>query len=220
MKTTKPFSTISYNSPAFLKLTLDGLVAKRLISFYAFVQHFKEEDEKKDHIHLIIFPNGQIQTDQVTDLLQELDPSNPLKPLGVMPWHSSKWADWYLYSCHDTAYLASKGQSRQHHYEEKDFASSDEDYLHELVHTIDRTKYAKTVEFVQKVKDGASLMHLLETGQIPAPQFRQWEAMYNLIKSCEPNRNGRASHSSLPAGFSVDPDTGEVTENPLDDLLK
>ena len=73
MKTSKPFSTISYNSPEFLIVKLNDLVERRVIAFFAFVKHFKEADEKKDHIHLIIFPNGQYQTDALKDYLAEPD---------------------------------------------------------------------------------------------------------------------------------------------------
>lgn len=208
MKTTKPFSTISYNSKEFLKTKLDELISKRFIAFYAFVEHYAEQDEKKDHKHLIIIPNGQVQTDQITDLLQELDLTNPLKPLGVMPWHSSKWGDWYLYACHDSGYLASKGQTRSHHYQESDFVCSDEDYMHELVTTIDRTKYVKTQDFVKKVSEGASFLEMLQNGQIPAPQFNQWLSMYEFISHGQTFRNGRYSHSP-----KVNEETGEVIED-------
>ncbi len=207
MKTTKPFSTISYNTSEFLKKKLDDLVARRCICFYAFVYHYAEEDEKKNHIHLCIIPNGQIDTDSVSDLLVELDPSNPLKPLSVMPWRSSKWGEWYLYTSHDTAYLASKMQTRKYHYSEADFVSSEPDYLHELVATIDRSKYAKTQEFVEKVKSGVSFGYLLETGQIPAPQFNQWLQMYQYLSGSVVSRNTRFTHTPI-----VDPHSGEVFE--------
>lgn len=207
MKTTKPFSTISYNSEQFLKSQLDKLVTTRKIAFYTFVFHYAEADENKNHRHLIIFPNGQIQTDSVTDLLQELDLNNPLKPLGVMPWRSSKWDDWYLYASHDSAYLASKGQARKHHYQESDFVCSDSDYLHELISTIDRTKYAKTQEFVEKISNGVSFIDLLKSGQIPAPQFNQWRSMYEFIQGDILCRNDRITHS--PFG-DVDNETGEL----------
>lgn len=207
MKTSKPFSTISYNTPEFLERRLEELVKKRLVAFYAFVKHYAEQDEKKAHLHVIIIPNGQLQTDSVTDFLQELDPLNPLKPLGVMPWRSSKWSDWYLYACHDSAYLISKGQTRVHHYQESDFVCSDADYLHELVTTIDRTKYAKTQDFVKAVLNGATLYEMVCKGQIPAPQFKQWEAMYNMVSSNALCRGDSCTHSPL-----IDEETGEFIE--------
>ena len=146
MNTKKPFSTVSYNTKDFLQSKLDALVQKKHISFYAFVEHFPEEDEKRKHKNLFIIPNGQVNKDQITDLLQEMDLSNPLKPLGVMSWSKARFDDWYLYSCHDDVYLMSIGQSsRQYHYQESDFISSDEDYFHELIHTIDMSKYLNKI---------------------------------------------------------------------------
>lgn len=209
MKTSKPFSTISYNSSEFLSVKLDELVQRNVISFYAFIRHYKEEDERKDHIHLILFPNGQYQTDALKDFLLEPDYSDlSKKPLGIMPCQSSKWGDWYLYTCHDAAYLASKGQTRHYHYLEQDFKTSDEDYLHELICTIDRTKYAKTQDFVEQVKKGVPLAEMLTKGQIPAPQFNQWRSMYEYIKSENiVIRAGRDTHTPV-----VNSDTGEVLE--------
>ena len=85
MKTSKPFSTISYNSPEFLSVKLDYLVKRRKILFWAYVHHLPEVDEKKPHKHLLIVPNGQINTDEVLlDYLIELDPKKPDKPLACV----------------------------------------------------------------------------------------------------------------------------------------
>lgn len=196
MRTSKPFSTISYNTPEFLSQKLNDLVQRRVISFFAFVKHFKEEDEKKDHIHLIIFPNGLYQTDALHDYLLEPDLTDlTKKPLGIMPCQSSKFADWFLYVSHDTAYLASKGQTRKYHYLEEDFITSDDDYFHELIRTIDRSKYAKTQDFVDQVRNGVPFIELVTRGQIPAPQFNQWRSMYEYLVEYSTHRNGRETHT-------------------------
>jgi hypothetical protein len=208
LRTSKPFSTISYNSPEFLTEKLNDLVQRRVVSFFAFVKHYKEDDEKKDHIHLIVFPNGQYQTDALHDYLLEPDITDlTKKPLGIMPCVNSKFGDWYLYTSHDAAYLASKGQTRKYHYLEEDFVSSDSDFLHELIRTIDRTKYAKTQDFVDQVKNGVSFKDMVVKGQIPAPQFNQWRAMYEYLMFGNTFRNDRETHSP-----KVDPETGEVIE--------
>lgn len=206
MKTSKPFSTISYNSSEFLSVKLNDLVQRRVISFFAFIKHYKEEDESKDHIHLIVFPNGQYQTDALQDYLLEPDLTDlTKKPLGIMPCQSSKWGDWYLYACHDTAYLASKTQTRKYHYSEEDFVSPDKDYLHELIRTIDRTKYAKTLDFVNQVKAGVEFNEMVNKGQIPVPQFNQWYSMYEYLRYGDTFRNYGISHTP-----KVDPETGET----------
>lgn len=196
MRTSKPFSTISYNTPEFLREKLNDLVQRRVIAFFAFIKHFKEEDEKKDHIHLIIFPNGLYQTDALHDYLLEPDLTDlTKKPLSIMPCVNSKFADWFLYVSHDSAYLASKGQTRKYHYLEKDFITSDDDYFHELIRTIDRTKYAKTQDFVNQVKSGVPFIEMVIKGQIPASQFNQWHAMYKYLVECSTFRNDRETHT-------------------------
>lgn len=196
MKTSKPFSTISYNSVNFLTSKLTDLVSRRVIAFFAFVEHQAEEDERKNHIHLLIIPNGTYQTDALQDYLLEPDFSDLNKsPLGILPIQSSKWADWYLYACHDVGYLASKGQTRKFHYFEENFIVSNEDYFHELVKNIDKTKYSKTQEFVDQVLSGYTLSELLLTGQIPAPQFNQWRAMYDYLRHGDTYRNDNFCHT-------------------------
>lgn len=220
MKTSKAFSTISYNTPDFLANKLDELVTRRVISFYAFVKHYKEDDERKDHIHVYIQPNGQYQTDTLSDFLQEVDPVNLLAPpLGILPCKSSKFDDWYLYGIHDEAYLASKGQVRKYHYDIEDIVSSNGDYLLELVHTIDRSPYKKTQDFVKNVRAGVPLMDMLERGQIPAPQFTQWAQMYAYLTDGRLYRAGRFSHSAYQIDidgkqYPIDPETGEILTDP------
>lgn len=125
MRTSKPFSTISYNTADFLNLRLGELVQRRQIDFFAWVHHYAEEDETKEHKHLYIVPNGRVDTDQILDFLLEHDPKHPDKPFNCIRPHSSKFADWYLYALHDATYLASKGQARKFHYVMDDVQTSD-----------------------------------------------------------------------------------------------
>ena len=69
MRTKGLVSTISYNTPEFLELKLQELYKKHTISDYMFIQHIAEEDEKKDHIHLLIEPNTLIDTMVIQDYL-------------------------------------------------------------------------------------------------------------------------------------------------------
>lgn len=210
MKTSRPFSTISYNTDKFLTLKLDDLVKREIISFYAWIEHYPEEDEKKVHKHLYIVPDGQIDTNAVRKVLEEIDVKDPAAGLlKCMDVHPSKFDDWYLYGIHDTAYLASKGQSRKYHYRESDVKSSDAESLHEKVCTIDFSKYRKTQEFVDSVISGIDFYDLVRRGQIPAPQFMQWKHLYDFIKYEQAHRNDRQTHT--PRGeYEVDPETGEV----------
>lgn len=141
MKTSKLFSTISYNSIPFLIGTLNTLVKSHILDFWWFVPHKKEDDEAKDHIHLYMKPAKLIQTaDLNTDFL-ELDLEHPDKPFGITTCQSSKFADAYLYSIHDEPYLVSKGLQRKYHYNRSDVVTSDDVFLDEQISLIDYSSY-------------------------------------------------------------------------------
>lgn len=200
MKTSKPFATISYNSPIWIEVKLNDLVRRRKIDFWAYVEHLPEEDEQKQHKHLYIVPNGQIDTDMVADCLTELNQSDIEHPFKCIRFRSSKFFDWYLYALHDTAYLASKGQSRKYHYKPEEVVCSDNDYLLEEVHQMDYTSLRRYQVITDAIKDGTPFEDLLRQGLIPFQQCYAYEHAYELI------RNGRQTHTPK----SIDEDTGEI----------
>lgn len=205
MKTSKPFATISYNSPEFLFNKLNDLVNRGKLSWFAFVKHYAEEDEKKDHLHVFFIPDGQIDTKPLGDLLREYDPTHPDKPLCVLPFQNSKFPDWYLYTLHNTEYLASKGQSRKYHYTKSDFVSSNEDYLTELEHLIDRSKINNITVVREAVENSIPFSTLVKEGRIPVQLISQYQKVYDLIVYNNTLRNGRFTHTPI-----YDPETGEV----------
>lgn len=184
MRTSKPFSTISYNTKDYLVYKLDLLVKLRVIYFYAFIVHYAEADEKKNHIHLYVCPNGMFDTEKLYKELLEVDVSSEL-PLAIMPCQSSKFADWYLYTCHNVDYLKSKGLERKYHYIFSDFITSNTDYFNELVHTIPINNNDKVRLFVDKVLNGKSLNQMLLDGEIAVGQFTQYKSMYDYLKGCK-----------------------------------
>ena len=194
MKTSKPFSTISWNSFDYLKNKLDALIERDIFSFYTFIKHYPEDDQEKEHFHILIIPNGQYQTDQLKPYLNEIDPTN-IKPLSILPCTSSKFGDWYLYNLHDIAYLASKGQVRNIHYSHEDFITSSAEYLREEVGKIDFSKYKRSKELYDMIKQGATIDELLERGQVPIPQFNAFKAFYDTVKYGEQTvfRNNRTN---------------------------
>ena len=206
MKTSKPFSTISYNSADFLTVKLNDLVNRRKLAFWAYVEHLPEEDEKKAHKHLYIVPNGQINTDEVLlDILVEYDHTHPEKPLGCVGVKSSKFYDWYMYSIHDVDYLSSKGQSRKYHYKREEVACSDTDYLNEEIHQMDMSKLSKVKALNEAVRNGVPFEELLMRGQIPVQQVYAFQKTYGMLQTYT-FRNGRDTHQN------VDEDTGEILD--------
>lgn len=211
MKTTKPCSTISYNSKEFLERKLNELIDRRIIDFWAFIEHLPEEDEKKEHKHVHIVPNGKIDTDQVKDFLTELNPADIEHPFGCLWFQSSKFDDWYFYELHDIEYLASKGQSRKYQYLESDFVYSSEDYFSQLKHRIDYSKIGnkKTKRVIDEIKHGEDLVSLLNRGLISPQNFMQWEKIYNAMTY----RGDRITHTPLSSDV-IDLETGEIEEDP------
>lgn len=102
--TAKPISTVSYNTPEFLKRLLDRMFKAHTIEDYRFIKHEPEEDEEKVHFHVILFPNKRIDTALLREEFEEIDPNNE-KPLGCMPFRSSKPDHWLMYVLHDPEYL-------------------------------------------------------------------------------------------------------------------
>ena len=193
MTTSKPFSTISYNSINFLVDRLNDFYNRHIIDFYAFVNHHAEEDEHKPHIHLFIVPSRKLDTSSIIDSLIELDNNNPDKPFRCIRPVSSKFSDWYLYSLHDTAYLASKGQDRKFHYSRDDFYTSDSDYFLELIHSIDLSKLRRHQMLVEKAQRGVPFDQLCFDGLIPVQLVTQYARIYENIGH-NLYRNGKPNH--------------------------
>lgn len=211
MRTTKPISTISFNTEEFLKHTLDGLIKSRIISFYAFVSHFPEDDEggTKQHFHLYIEPSKLIQTDDLRDMFKEYDFDNPEKPLGVLPFRNSKFEHWYMYACHNKAYLASKGESRKYHYTFDDFVSSDSDNLTFLSRSISHLDISPYDDMISAQNRGLQFSQYVEQCGVPIVQIKAFENAWYLLMQ---NRALRGEHE-------IHPDSA-YEESALPDSLK
>lgn len=198
MRTTKPISTISFNSPEFLALKLQELQDAQRISFWAFIVHKPEDDEagKKYHQHVYVEPSKMIQTDDLRDALKEFDPTHPDKPLGCLKWHSSKFDDWYLYVLHDARYLASKGQSRRFHYVHDDIVSGDYDDLLCMSRNIDLLSLSPYAAMQEAIAHGLTFQEFFRRGTIPILQVKQWENAWYMLMDGTTNRNGREGHPS------------------------
>ena len=179
MRTSKPVSTISYNSPEFLKLKLRDLIKAKKICDWMFIQHTAEQDEKKDHIHLWIKPNTLIDTMDLQEFLTELDLKNPTKPLRCIDFKTSKTDDWILYSEHFLPYLASKSESREFCYSKDDFVFFDEDNFDDLYnHAHKGSEWAHKNQILQQLKDNkVRPQDLILNGTLPLNMASQLNAL-------------------------------------------
>lgn len=179
-------------------MKLGELVERGVLDFWAFVDHLPEIDEKKSHKHLYCVPSKLFECSTLIEYLKELDLSNPNdKPLTCIACRSSKFGDWFLYACHDSAYLASKGQARKFHYTIDDFVVSDEDYFNELRHQIDMSKLNRMQRLVEAVYNGETFQSLVASGQIPIPLINQYSTAFYMLKDEITFRNERKGHDEI-----------------------
>lgn len=205
MKTKKPISTISYNTRPFLESLLGKLVESRTIANWYAVHHQPEADELKDHWHIYIEPNGQIDTMLLEEQFGEFDPKHPDKLLKCRPFKFTRVDieyhpdDWMLYAIHDPIYLQSKGQSRKYQYKVEDILCRDPDQLH---HDYYHAKYQSDVMLEKmrrdEVKEARSVSDLYYSGRIPPQMITAMVALKkDEANQQELNRNGRVSHTPL-----------------------
>lgn len=197
MRTSKPFSTISYNSIEFLQLKLNELVASKKVAFWSFVRHSPEDDQEKAHIHLFIEPAVMTQTEDLKLFFAEIDISNPSHPLTCLSCHSSKFDDWYMYAIHDPGYLASKHQTRVHRYNIENVVTNSLDDLYERVRCIDSTPWSNYDRIIEFISQGMSIADFLSVVRPPIQQMNAIEKAWNIFadamggKRSFTYRNGR-----------------------------
>ena len=215
MKTRMPVSTISFNSAPFLALKLRELTRSKLLEFWFFVVHKPEDDEggKKQHIHLYAVPAKTIQTEDLRTEFLEPDPSGSEKPLGCLPFKSSKFADAYLYFLHNKAYLASKGQTRKFHYAHNEIITSDSDFLLAEARSIDMLSVSPYADMMDAIEHGISWEEYFSRGLIPIPQIKNFRDAFLFLSEYRDRtfRNGRDGHSDSAdsRSFTVD-ENGEI----------
>lgn len=193
MRTSKPISTISYNTQEFLLHQLDDMIKNHIISDYMYINHFAEEDERKDHIHLWMKPNKLLDTMDVQSYLMEIDPNNPTKPLKCNDFRLSKVDDWILYSLHYEPYLAMKGESRKYHYSKDDIIYYDEDTFEDLYnHAFKGSDFAKDDQVRKVLRDpNINKADLIDSGLLP---LRMACAVNAYLHMGHTYRNGRQGH--------------------------
>lgn len=196
MRTSKPIATISYNSQDFLVHQLEELIKNHKISDYLFINHFAEEDEKKNHIHLWIKPNTLLDTMDLQKYLTEYDPKNPTKPLKCIDFHISKVDDFILYSQHYAPYLASKGESREYHYSKDDFVYNDEDNFEELyIHAFKGSEWAKRDQILEALNDSKTdPSKLILNGTLPLNMATQVNAFLYMRTHYGLDRGAHRNH--------------------------
>ena len=194
MHTSRLISTISYNTPAFLAGRLADLVKRSIIEYAHWIHHEPEQDEKKDHFHLVLQPNKRLDTSALRMNFVEL-PVGSSAPLGVLPFQFSRMSDWLLYGVHDRAYLIQKGQKRLVAYKFEDIKTTEPDLLDtqwKEAHEGENTRMRQVIEMAES---GVYWKDILRRGIVPPGQlfsFRNvWETFF-----WETDRAGRVGHET------------------------
>ena len=196
MNTSKPISTISYNSENFLKSVLDKWLSLHIISDYIYIYHYAEEDEKKDHFHVFLFPNTKVDTISLQEQLREIDFNNP-KPLGCINFVSSNPDDFILYTQHFVPYLVSKNEMREFIYQKSDFHFPDQDNFDVLYrHAFYQSDWAKDSAIRQKLKDGVPACDIILSGILPIQMSSSLLALANLEEKKKLQRSYHANHEN------------------------
>ena len=71
-KTSSPISSISYNTKPFLINKLNSLIYSGYISYWEFIVHLPDKDDKKKHIHLYCVPNKSLDLVYFKNLFDEM----------------------------------------------------------------------------------------------------------------------------------------------------
>ena len=165
--TSKPISTISYNTLPFLKEKLNDWIDQHLIQSYAYIFH-KGEDGDKDHIHLRIVPNKSLDPMNLSEDLREYELGKD-KPLGVRDWRPSKEEDWILYVVHDPDYMKIKysdlEKGEKLPYEWKDIVAPDY-YDVEIAYIRAKAKLKHTASnLTSRMSAGESAIDMIKNGE-------------------------------------------------------
>ena len=195
MRTSKLISTISYNSKEFLDHHLKQLYADHKISDYIYIYHYAEDDELKNHFHVVIKPNCLFDTMDLQDYFKEYDPNNPLNPLGMTDFKVSKMDDWILYDLHYPPYLAWKGQSRKYQYDPEEMICADKMTFQEnYLHAMKESEFAYQYNLLKDLqRDNIAPVDLINNGRVPLVMASQLRS-YMLMAGKETYRNGKKGH--------------------------
>lgn len=188
MKTSKPISTISYNSEEFLKAKLDYLFRSGEVAFWYYIKHHGEYDKEtniqdKDHIHLYLEFADRVDTIKLGDMFLEYENGDlNSKPLKCMPFRVSKPYDALLYNIHHSQYLLQKFEQKEFSYTIDDIVTSDKDYLNQLYSEAMHSDIFKRDRMMKLMDSGVSVAEMCYHGLVNTNQAYQMMIFEQLYK--------------------------------------
>lgn len=202
MKTSKPISTISYNTESFLRNKIYEWKRAGIISFGMWILHQPDVDGDKPHFHVYLQPAKHMQTDYLIDQSIEIDTNwKPLESyadekekerhekkqfLKMTVFKSSEPSNWILYGLHDENYLLEKGLSRNIHYNVSDIESTCDDTLMEMVScAFDFRNNKLEYRIIEAVKQNKSWQSIVASGMVPLRQISGARLLYMALTGQE-----------------------------------
>lgn len=188
MKTSKPISTISYNSEEFLRAKLDYLVRSGDVAFWYYIKHHGEYDKEtniqdKDHIHVYLEFADRVDTIKLGEMFLEYENGDlNSKPLKCMPFRVSKPYDALLYNIHHSQYLLQKFEQKEFSYTLDDIVSSDRDYLNQLYSEAMHSDIFKRDRMMKLMDSGVSVAEMCFRGLVNTNQAYQMMIFEQLYK--------------------------------------
>ena len=198
MKTSKPISTISYNTERFLREKIFYWKKQGKIEYGMWIEHKPDVDGKKAHYHVYLQPAKLIQTEDLINDAIEIDPNwQPLadgatdeekiqhekkRYLKMNVFFSSKADDWILYGLHDEAYLREKNLMRNEHYEISDIQATCDDTLLQMISSaFDYRNNKLEFRIIDAVNNGQSWTDLVRSGMIPLRYMTGAKLLYQAL---------------------------------------
>lgn len=202
MKTSKPISTISYNSEGFLKAKLDYLSRSGEVAFWYYIKHHGELDREtgiqdREHIHLYLEFADRVDTIKLGDMFLEYENGDlNSKPLKCMPFRVSKPYDALLYNIHHAQYLLQKFEQKEFSYTLDDIVTSDRDYLNQIYSEAMHSDIFKRDRMMRLMDSGVTVAEMCYHGLVNTNQAYQMmifeqlykRGKYNIDKAAEDDR--------------------------------
>ena len=177
MKTSKPISTISYNTEKFLN---------------------KETNiQDKNHIHVYLEFADRVDTIKLGEMFLEYENGDlNSKPLKCMPFRVSKSYDALLYNIHHAQYLLQKFEQKEFAYTIDDIVTSDRDYLNQIYSEAMHSDIFKRDRMMKLMDSGVSVAEMCYHGLVNTNQAYQMmifeqlykRGKYSIDKAIEENR--------------------------------
>mgnify|MGYP004675502197 CR=1 FL=1 len=184
MKTVKPISSVTWNTEEFLQKKLKELTDNHTISFWFYVFHLPESNEKKEHFHIYLEPDCRVDTNDIRVHFEEVPKDSKEKDIiRPLPFEKSNFDNAYLYFIHNKLYLNSKGLSKQY-YNYTDVKTSDEFLLQEKIGLIDYYKLqgSRVMRIREAIAHGITFEEMVSTSLIPVQQINQYERLYKILR--------------------------------------